>query len=51
MYCVLGAEPLVYLTQIIQGLVSSCVLCVGREALGVTDQDYQEVGGLQCIVC
>ena len=46
MYSVLGAEPLVYLPQIIQGLVFSCILCVGRRALGVSDQHYPRVGGL-----
>ena len=44
-YCVLEAEPLVYLTMIIQGLMAGvlvccCVLCDGGRSLGVSDQDY-----------
>ena len=51
MYCVLGAEPLVYLTNSIRGLVASCVLCARRRALSVSDQDYPRVVGLLCNVC
>ena len=51
MYCVLGVEPLVYLTKIIQGLVACWVLGVGGKALGVSDQYYPRAGGLKCIVC
>ena len=50
LYCVLEAELLVFLTKIIQGLtagmrVCCCVLCVGRRALSVSDQDYPRAGG------
>ena len=49
-YSVLEAEPLVYMTKTIQGLVAvvrvcCCVLCVGGRALGVSDQDYPRAGG------
>ena len=37
MYCVLVAEPLVYLTTIIQGRVLLC-MCVDGRALSVSDQ-------------
>ena len=43
MYLVLEAEPLVYLTMIIQGLVAWCVQSVGSRALGVADQDYKKM--------
>ena len=40
MYCVLGAELLVYLIKSIRELVACCVLCVGGRALGVSEQDF-----------
>ena len=54
-----GAEPLVYLTKIIQVLVSVCaaVYSVLRASLGVSDKyDYPRAGGwcacvLLCGVC
>ena len=46
MYSVLRAEPLVYLTMIIQGQVAYYVLSVDGRALGVSDQDYPRAGGL-----
>ena len=39
--CVLEAEPLVYLTKIIQGLVADCVLWVGGGALVYLTKIYQ----------
>ena len=50
-YCVLRAEPLVYLTNIIQGLIGCFVLSVEGRALGVSDQDYARAGGLLCELC
>ena len=53
MQCISGAEPLVYLTKIIQGLVVSvCVCCsamyIGGSASGVSDHDYLSAGG-KCV--
>ena len=42
-YSVMEAEPLVYLTKIIQGLIAYGILPVGSLALGVSDQDYPRV--------
>ena len=48
---VLEAEPLVYLTKIIQGQVACYVLCVGGRAIHVSDKYYPTVGAaLLCVL-
>ena len=53
-YCELsvgGAEILMYLTMIIQGLVACCVLCVGGRDHSVPDQVHPRACGFLSTMC